>query len=162
MWAVITLLFVYAFLLGVAAPLTPQKRVSSGIYSVQFGNSVVTACATLQPPASRTKVSVPRTIIASFLFNATARKLSDRAMASASLCTASLSRLFDGLDIYAVFPFLNILCWAYFLFGTIHTLRSNTPRNVRTVCVCVKLLLFPAVHIINPTAICVLRNPSHR
>lgn len=57
-WVVITLLFVYAFLLGVAAPLTPQKRVSFGVYSVQFNSSVVTARATLQPPASRTKVSV--------------------------------------------------------------------------------------------------------
>lgn len=62
MWAVITLLFMYAFLLGVAAPLTPRtplKRVSSGVCSVQFGVSLVTARATLQPPASRRKVSVP-------------------------------------------------------------------------------------------------------
>lgn len=57
MWAVITLLFVYAFLLGVVTPLTPQKRVSSGVYSVQFGGSVVSARATLQPPVSRRKVS---------------------------------------------------------------------------------------------------------
>lgn len=54
------------------------------------------------------------------------------AMTSVSLSTVSFSRLFDALDIYAIFPFLNILCWAYFLFETIHTLRLNTPKNVRT------------------------------
>lgn len=57
-WGVITLLLVYAFLLGIAAPLTPEKRIAFGVCSVQSNNSIVTARATLQPPASRTKVSV--------------------------------------------------------------------------------------------------------
>ncbi|KOX78980.1 Ubiquitin carboxyl-terminal hydrolase 2 [Melipona quadrifasciata] len=58
-WAVIALLLVYAFLLGIAAPLTPEKRVTCGVYSVRSNNSIVTARATLQPPASRTKEGSP-------------------------------------------------------------------------------------------------------
>lgn len=57
-WVIIILLFVYAFLLGVAAPLTTQKHVSSGVYTIQFGNSIVTTRATLQPPAICLKVSI--------------------------------------------------------------------------------------------------------
>lgn len=58
MWVIIILMFVYAFLLGVAAPLTTQKHVSSGVYTIQFGNSIVTTRATLQPPAICLKVSI--------------------------------------------------------------------------------------------------------
>lgn len=59
MWVIIILLFVYAFLLGVAAPLTTQKHVSSGVYTIQFGNSIVTTRATLQPPAICLKEGSP-------------------------------------------------------------------------------------------------------
>ncbi|XP_031368131.1 ubiquitin carboxyl-terminal hydrolase Usp2-like isoform X3 [Apis dorsata] len=58
-WVIIILLFVYAFLLGVAAPLTTQKHVSSGVYTIQFGNSIVTTRATLQPPAICLKEGSP-------------------------------------------------------------------------------------------------------
>lgn len=52
-------------------------------------------------------------------------------MISMSLCTV-FSRLFNLLDIYAVFPFLNILYWTY-IWNKPYAEIKYIKKNVRTV-----------------------------
>lgn len=97
-WIVIALLFVYAFLLGVTAPLTSQKRIYSSVYPVQFSESVVSARVTLQPPASCGKVSA----LGELLRPVYIERKSD---------TCSHTR--NDVDVIHGFPFSTVRCLRY-------------------------------------------------
>lgn len=66
-------------------------------------------------------------------------------MISMSLCTV-FSRLFNLLDIYAVFPFLNILYWTYIWNKPYAEIKSHQKMYV----LCgISYLLKPMIHITN-------------